>query len=666
MEAKGKTNSNIAPVQGPVAVAMAMQKVAEQTKVLEQEVNNTQHSPELSESEMLKNITDDIVKEAMSTLQTYKQGKQNLSTRIVENEKWFKMQHWDMINSEKDESDLRPASGYLFNSLINKHADLMDNYPEALILPRECSDEGVAKVLSSIIPVVLQQNDYEQTYSDTGWYKLKTGTSVTGVFWDNSKLNGLGDITIKKCDILNLFWESGKTDIQDSSNVFYISAISNKELQQAYPQLKNLGTSPELEIYQYITEDAIDKTDKSVVVDWYYKKKKREVDINGIPVIRTILHYCKFCNGKVLYASENDPELVDVGFYEHGLYPFVIDVTFPEEGMLCGFGYVDVMKDCQTYIDKMEAAILSNALVNARPRALVNDQAGINTDDLKDPKKSLIHVNGRLDDSAYRELPKGTLSTVYLNVLAEKKQEIMDISGNTASSQGQASSVTSASGIASLQEAAGKLARDGNKTSYRAFKKIVELVIELMRQFYTEKRCFRITGSDGKYSFKDFDNSALMEQQQKTAFETELGARRPVFDVEVRPAKKSAFSKDSQNQMALQFYSAGFFAPANADAAMSCLNMMDFDGKEKVIETVEKNGTLFQQVQMLQRQVIQLSQILDMQNGTNITGVAVGDAQQTMVNQMQQSKGQEAVAQQSRGSLARQSAEATRNSTAPK
>lgn len=658
--------TKIAPVQDNVVDAIALQTAAEQMNRLEQERQNVKHTPELSTDATLDNITDNDVKTAKEILLGYKNCKSNLTNRIIENEKWFKMQHWDVMNKEKKNDDIRPASGYLFNSLINKHADLMDNYPEALILPREKSDEAVAKLLSSIIPVVLQQNDYEETFSNCGWYKLKTGTSVTGVFWDNNKLNGLGDIAIKKCDILNLFWESGKTDIQDSSNVFYISLASNKELQEAYPQLKNLGNSPELEVGQYITDDQIDKTNKSLVVDWYYKKKREEVDENGIPIIRTILHYCKFCNGTVLYASENDPELVEVGYYEHGLYPFVIDVTFPEEGMLCGFGYVDVMKDCQSYIDKMEAAILTNALVNARPKALVNDQAGINEDDLSDPTKTIIHAQGNLGENAYRELPKGHLSPIYLNVLDHKTQEIMDISGNTASSQGQASSVTSASGIASLQEAAGKLARDGNKTTYRAFKKIVDLVIELMRQFYTESRCFRIIGSDGNYEFADFDNKNLVEQRQDNAFNTQLGSRRPVFDIEVRPAKKSAFSKDSQNQMALNFYSAGFFAPANADAAMSCLNMMDFDGKEKVIETVKQNGLLFQQVQALQQQVIQLSQMVDMVNGTNMAERAVGNAQQTMARQVQQARGKGTVATQSNGSLARQSAEATRNSTAPK
>ena len=74
-------------------------------------------------------------------------------------------------------------------------------------------------------------------------------------------------------------------------------------------------------------------------MDWYYKVLK-----NG----RTLLHYCKFCNGEVLYASENDPIYKDSGFYSHGEYPFVFDTLFVEEGTPCGFGYIDIMKDAKS------------------------------------------------------------------------------------------------------------------------------------------------------------------------------------------------------------------------------------------------------------------------------------------------------------------------------
>ncbi len=670
-----RTKTKVAPVQQqgitPQNMTMIqqmqdMQEAENQQKILTQEADNKQHDPDSEQTpdpQMIV-ITDKDVKKAMGILQKYKECKANLERRIVENEEWFKMQHWPMIQKkEQKKDDIRPASAWLFNSIINKHADIMDNFPEALILPRERSDEATAKTLSSVIPVILQQNDYEQVYSDIGWYKLKAGSSAQSICWDNTKLNGLGDISIKKCDIINLFWQSGITDIQDSANVFYVTLVDNDELKKNYPNLKSLGNYPELDVNKYIYDDQVDTTEKSAVVDWYYKQHVSGYDKDGIPQTKTILQYCKFCNGQVLFASENDPQMREEGFYRHGMYPFVIDTMYPEEGMLCGFSDIDVMKDCQAYIDKMQQAILDNALSNSRNRAIFNDAAGINEKEFSDPSCTLVHANGNLGENAYRPLEGKPLNGIYVTVLNNKIQELKDTSGNTASSQGQASSVTSASGIASLQEAAGKLARDYNKSAYRAFAHVVQMVIELIRQFYTEERCFRITGDDGEQDFVDFDNSGLLQREQGQAFEIDLGNRLPIFDTEIRPAKKSAYSKESQNQMALNFYAAGFFAPANADAAIACLNMMEFDGKEKTLAQIKQNQTLFAQVMQLQQMVQQLTAVVDAQNGTNLSG-QTPDVASTAAMSGTDTKG--GTTTQSRGSLTTQAASAARNATSPR
>lgn len=669
-----RTKTKVAPVQQqgitPQNMEMIqqmqdMQAAENQQKILTQEADNKQHDPDSEQTpdpQMIV-ITDKDVKRAMGILQKYKECKANLEKRIIENEEWFKMQHWPMIQKEQKKDDIRPASAWLFNSIINKHADIMDNFPEALILPRERSDEETAKTLSSVIPVILQQNDYEQVYSDIGWYKLKTGSSAQSICWDNTKLNGLGDISIKKCDIINLFWQSGITDIQDSANVFYVTLVDNDELKKNYPNLKSLGNYPELDVNKYIYDDQVDTTEKSAVVDWYYKQHVSGYDKDGIPQTKTILQYCKFCNGQVLFASENDPQMREEGFYKHGMYPFVIDTMYPEEGMLCGFSDIDVMKDCQAYIDKMQQAILDNALSNSRNRAIFNDQAGINEKEFSDPSCTLVHANGNLGENAYRPLEGKPLNGIYVTVLNNKIQELKDTSGNTASSQGQASSVTSASGIASLQEAAGKLARDSNKSAYRAFARVVQMVIELIRQFYTEERCFRITGDDGEQDFVSFDNSGLLPREQGKAFEIDLGNRLPIFDTEIRPAKKSAYSKESQNQMALNFYAAGFFAPANADAAIACLNMMEFDGKEKTLAQIKQNQTLFAQVMQLQQMVQQLTAVVDAQNGTNLSG-QTPDVASTAAMSGTDTKG--GTTTQSRGSLTTQAASAARNATSPR
>lgn len=182
-------------------------------------------------------INKERIQEATHILSKYKRSKTNLERRIVENEEWWKMRHWDLIR-RKASADPEPASAWLFNSIANKHADVMDNYPEANVLPRSRDDVQAAKLLSEIIPAVLEYNNFEETYSDVWWYKLKNGTGCYGVFWNSSLGNGLGDIDIRQIDILNIFWESGVKDIQDSRNLFTVELTDTDILEKRYPELK--------------------------------------------------------------------------------------------------------------------------------------------------------------------------------------------------------------------------------------------------------------------------------------------------------------------------------------------------------------------------------------------------------------------------------------------
>jgi hypothetical protein len=62
----------------------------------------------------------------------------------------------------------------------------------------------------------------------------------------------------------------------------------------------------------------------------------------------------------------------------------------------------------------------------------------------------------------------------------------------------------------------------------------------------------------------------------------------------------------SQNQLALEFYDRGFFNPQLAEQSLQCIDMMDFEGKEKVRQGIQKNSMMMQQLQQLQ-QIAQLS-----------------------------------------------------------
>ena len=129
-------------------------------------------------------IGAEAVRAAAEVLRRYRAGKQNLDRRIIDNEQFWKMRHWQQMEKNGqggNPGDPQPASAWLVNCLLSKHADAMDNYPEPAVLPRERSDEQQAQALSQILPVVLERNDFEKTYSDVWWYKLKTGTGCYGV-----------------------------------------------------------------------------------------------------------------------------------------------------------------------------------------------------------------------------------------------------------------------------------------------------------------------------------------------------------------------------------------------------------------------------------------------------------------------------------------------------
>ena len=553
-------------------------------------------------------IGRDQVRAAYQTLLKYKEGKANLEQRIVDNEQWYKLRHWECMRDKKQ--DIQPTSAWLFNCIANKHADAMDNFPAPNILPREEGDKAEAEMLTSIVPVVLDQADFEQTYSDVWQYKLKSGTGVYGVFWDKSKMNGLGDISIKKIDLINLFWESGITDIQRSRNVFHVELADNDLLVQEYPQLTaKLGTSS-LDVNKYVYDDSVDTTNKSAVIDWYYKKFQ-----NG----KTVLHYVKFVNDEVLFATENDPNFAERGWYDHGQFPFVFDVLFPVEGTPAGFGYIDVGKDAQAYIDRGNQAVMSNMLANAKPRHFIRNDGSVNEEEYADTTKDFIHVDGNLGQDSILPVSGKPLNDIYVSVLTNKIDELKETTGNRdISTGGTTSGVTAASAIAAMQEAGSKLSRDNNKAAYRSFRKLCLMVIELIRQFYDLPRCFRIMGENGAARYVQYSNAGIAPQQQGIEMGVDMGYRVPLFDIEVTAQKQSPYSKMSQNELALQFFGHGFFNPQMADQALACLDMMDFDRKQFIMQKISQNGGMYQQMLQMQQQMLMLAQMVDQMKGTNL------------------------------------------------
>ena len=597
------------------------------------------------------------LREFTAALQKYKAGKASLEWRVVAAENWWKLRNrYEETRGGRDEEGFRSESGWLHNVIVSKHADAMDAYPEPLILPREPGDREQARLLSAILPCILEQNRFERTYDQAMWQKLKTGTACYRVVWDAEKCGGLGDIAIERVDLLNLFWEPGVNDIQKSRYLFCTHLEDEDALAERYPQLRGRMRSNPFLATRFVYDDAVSLEGKATVIEVYYKKRV---------LVRDVLHYCQYVGDTVLFATENgegchseaegrriprteagaadcgilrlaalaqddkrneerpclplegkvppgrstgadevsftastssvslrstaSPQgeaMEERGLYAHGKYPFVLDPLFPVEGSPCGYGFVDLCANNQTAIDLLRTAFVKNALVGATPRYFERIDGSVNEEEFLDLSRPLVHVSGNLGEDSLRQIGFAGLPGAYLAVLESTIRELRETSGNTETATGTVhAGVTAASAIAALQEASGKGSRDASRASYQAFAEIVELCIELIRQFYSLPRQFRITGGGGE-DYVSFSNAALLPRPLNGPGGVPLGLAAPVFDVKVSAQRRSGYSRLSQNELAMELYRLGLFEPGREQQALGCLSLMEFDGKDMVLSRI--------------------------------------------------------------------------------
>ena len=574
------------------------------------------------QAKMKPKIDSKAVLKATEILNTYKSGKTRLEQKIISNEEFWKLRQWNSVNDGK--TPTMPSTAWLWSCIQSRYSDAMDSYPTCNFLPRQSDDKAEALKLSSIVPVILEQNRYEDVYSDVVWYTLKHGGSIQGVFWDGSKHNGLGDIAIKKIDFINFFWEPGITDLQESQNIFNTELVPNNILEQRYPQCVGKLGGKNVTLAKYLYDDNVDTSNTSVVVDWYY-----HTYVNG----KKTLQYVKYVNDIVLYATENEivgPEKVTVdpdtgipitvpldkplaekGLYDHALYPFVAMALYPIEGSICGYGITDIGRDTQIQIDQLNKAIVDNAIQGASPRYFTKDDGAINLNEFNDMSKQFVRVEGNITDDFLRPIDHKPLNPIYVEYLNQKIEELKYVTSNQDVNNGVApSGITAASAIAALQESQGKNARSTNKTFHRGFRDVCYQVVELIRQFYDVPRTFRINPDGAEESFVTYDNSMLKPQAQMT-MGMDMGLRLPEFDIEITSEKANPYKKMELNELALSFYNSSFFLPQNADQALACLGMMDFAKKDEVMRKIRENGTLQEALLVYQKMALDFATKLD-------------------------------------------------------
>ncbi|MBQ3427384.1 MAG: hypothetical protein IJH37_09635 [Clostridia bacterium] len=503
-----------------------------------------------------------LIDKARESFEAYRSDKEPLMARIRDNERFYKKSYSHIThNLEKVMTCDTPL---IFSAIENARADAIDNYPSVTILEREPDGTRAAELLTKIIPAQLEISEFKRAYKENIRSKLKYGTAVYGVFFDKVT----GNIDIKGIDIADVYVDMNVSDVQDSPFVFIAAAVENDTLRERYPMFRDLF---EGDCEAETADGTRELRDRSRVIDCYYKKADGAV------------HLMKLCRDTVIAATE-DMDGYDRGLYDHELYPVVFDVLYPAENSPFGFGMLDIGKATQTAIDKLDRAITENIMCGAKPRYLAKRNGGIDEAEFRDMSKNIVHYEGETD--AIVAVGSTPLADTALSHRERKKDELKELLANRDFQQGSTyGGVTAASAIQTLRQTGEKRTRAIISDTYDAYKRIIYMVIELMRQFYSEKRTYRVTDELGQKRFVSLDSSMMFRQKWG---DSGVRLSRIMFDIDVVPQHEDPTSRETANGTIMTFYNSGMLAPENAAMAVTALKNMQFDGKEQLIADIEK------------------------------------------------------------------------------
>ncbi|MBQ9832211.1 MAG: hypothetical protein IJO48_00615 [Clostridia bacterium] len=483
--------------------------------------------------------------------------------RLDNCERMYRGEHWHDIPTD-DAKEPRPVTPILHSTIENIRADLMDNYPEAIITSDKPEYDDLALILSSIIKENHIECRYSKEFSQLTHDLTVGGYMIQETGYDETLNHGLGAAFIRHVDPRNIMFDPCCTNIQDSRAVFKFMPYPREWFESHYP---DSASEMKEDVFRTnrLRDDIINSRDTENIL--LIECWKREYDASTATYS---IHMLKLAGGVLL---EDSRELKAEGYFSHGEYPFTVTPLFTRKGSCLGYGIVDMFKNAQLYSDKLDQIVMKNALMAAHNKLLVTGASGFDIDDLRDWSKE-VHRGENLNGVTW--FPTSPLPSYIIDFANAIRTSIKEESGANDFSRGMTSSgVTAASAIAALQEMSSKRSRMAIKAVHEAFSDAVRQELEIEREFSVFSRSITVEDEQGR--------TARTLSPDMLFLNTELGNRIPLeFKVSVKVQRANMFSVAAHNELILQLANLSMITP---DVA---LELLIFDGKAQALSLMRK------------------------------------------------------------------------------
>ena len=572
-----------------------------------------------------------LVSEAYRFLRIFMDGCKDYHQKVRDNRDIVRMKDPYQDTGKKMEGEPRMLQLQTLKSTFNNCvADQLDNMPEASLLPERPGLESVAEDMSDVVRFVFNQNGYEELHRRRV-EDYFICTALTQIIWDADMDGGKGNVAIDRWPIENFLWDPQEPDIQNARALIKFTWHPRSWFAAHYPDKAQYIGSDDAEYDEHSLNSALTSIsgdeDRAMLLEYWYRKydaKKHRYTIN----------VAMLAGGALLDHKTN--------VYDHGMYPFVMEPFNYIEGQPVGDGLIDQLAPMMRYVNRYAHYIDENTRMAAKNRLLVRKNAQLDMDALTDFDQNIIE-GANIDDESVRWMQSKPLNNMAAQQMLQFQTDIKQDSGQSQWTRGEtAGGVTAASAISALQEAGGKITREHTLMLNQGFKKIVEQVLWLVCQFYTNRQEQMITGKDGKSrevlmaaSHLRGDDAPPEEMppeevlmkidellpgeggmpglgsmirdraKKKAAKRRKNNLAPPPYTVQVQVSRRNPLRVQAQNELFIQAYTMA--AQAGQQFPLKMLfELLTVDGKDRIMPVLEE---VDQQTQMIQALIQENAQL---------------------------------------------------------
>jgi len=335
--------------------------------------------------------------------------------------------------------------------------------------------------------------------------RLKFGTGIFKVYFDENALGGFGLATIKAPPLNKVYIDGKIKDILRYQEAEYIAeevTLSKTQMIELYGEEKanavNYGAS-------YIEDTAVfgetytnDDQTATTVIMWVERceGRLRMREFSGCGVLLYDSH-----KEGTRKDNQKGKEYKHVSYYKYvnDKYPYFFTSLYVEEGSMYGFGDCKLLLPIQNMINDLYDKIR----MNARPNLILFDPSSeVDLTDFDD--NSLEPRPAMLDKKTVEVVQWGQVNPALWNLLSAMHQEAQRVTRYSELMMGQSKSADTAT-EAAIQQQQGNATTDHKKTMLQeTLVEVCEYMLGLMMQFYQGAKAFRVDEDKEEFEWIDF------------------------------------------------------------------------------------------------------------------------------------------------------------------